>query len=387
MGVRALQAVGLSVLATASFVVACGSSSPPGNPGDVGSTGSQGSGSGSSGGGGSGSTSSGGPSGGSATGSGDLSGVSSGSGSAGGSSTGSGPTSGSAGTGSSTGASSGSGSGSSTGASSGSSPPPACVKGQVKPNEVVIIGDSYLDTPSDTAGETTPKLYNAIMMAAGGVMYRNYSLAGAAMNNGSGSLNIPYQFNTQALGASKDIKVVIMDGGGNDVLIDQRMCLSDTSPSTDPVCTMAIQGALNAGTTLFKSMAAAGVEHVVYFYYPHLDPAGGGLLPAPAPGVDLSADYALAQLEKSCCGASFTSSTTNYSCRGNAAIGNGQTLDCIVIDTVPAFAGHETNAKCASTPQASDCYIQTDHIHENTKGVGVIANLVWQTMQQDCIAQ
>ncbi len=250
-------------------------------------------------------------------------------------------------------------------------PPANCVKGDTTASEVIMLGDSYLDPLNGGVG---PQIVTDSMQK----WTRLYYHSGAAMANGTGTLNVPWQYDgmpssigTYALGDTsvampKDVKVVVMDGGGNDVLIDQRSCLT----MVDATCTAAIDKSVARAKTLMQEMATNGVKHIVYFYYPHLDPAGGGLLPTPAPTVNDSLDYALPKAEESCCGASFTSSATNYSCRGN-----GPGTDCVMIDTIPAFTGHVAD------------YIQSDHVHPNAMGAKVIADLVWKTMTNDCIAQ
>jgi lysophospholipase L1-like esterase len=240
------------------------------------------------------------------------------------------------------------------------------VKGQVTPNEVAMLGDSYMDPLNGGVGP-------AIMTAAGNKMYRAYYHSAAAMNYGSGILNIPYQFETSALMDTlvqnpTDIKVVIMDGGGNDVLIDNNTCLTKAPP--DATCSMAIDASVARAKTLLQEMATKGVQHIVYFYYPHLDPNGGGLLGTTAPDVNLWLDYALPGAEDSCCGTHFMSTAQNYSCRGN-----GPGTDCVMIDTIPAFTGHLTD------------YIQSDHVHPTAAGAKVIADLVWKAMVDNCIAQ
>jgi hypothetical protein len=259
----------------------------------------------------------------------------------------------------------------SSGGDGGSTGTPACVKGDTMLNETIMLGDSYLDPLNGNVG---PTLVSVSMQS----WTRLYYHSGAAMVNGSGTLNIPWQYDgmpsnvgTYALGDTsvpmpKDVKVVIMDGGGNDVLIDQRSCLT----MVDATCTAAIDKSLARGLSLMQEMAGNGVKHIVYFYYPHLSTAGGGLLPTPAPTVNQADDYALPKLETNCCGASFTSTTTNYSCRGN-----GPGTDYVVIDTIPAFNGHTAD------------YIQSDMVHPNAMGAKVIADLVWNTMMNYCIAQ
>jgi hypothetical protein len=238
------------------------------------------------------------------------------------------------------------------------------VKGQVKDNEVVMVGDSYMSgAPYGLVGQDV--VANSMKNWT-----RLYYFPGSAMAYGSGSLNIPYEFDTQAEGASSDIKVVIMDGGGNDVLIDNRQCLT----SFDSTCMATVDMAVATADKLLMDMASKGVQHIVYFYYPHLTTAGGGLLPTPATDVNTVDDYALAKQEKFCCGATFTSSTTNFSCRGN-----GPGTDCVIIDTIPSFMGH------LNTDPMS--YFLSDDVHPNAMGSQVIANLVTQAMQQYCIAQ
>jgi hypothetical protein len=240
--------------------------------------------------------------------------------------------------------------------------PPACVKGDTKADEVIMLGDSYMDI-----GHIGPDIMSDAM-----AMYRHYYLAGSAMNYGSGALNIPHQYEVQAMtdtsvAMPKDIKVVIMDGGGNDVLIDNEECLT-TAPLTT-TCTTAIDGTLAKAKSLLQEMAKNGVQHIVYYFYPQLDPKG-------RPGVNLSLEYALPKAEELCCGSSFTSSSTNYSCRGNVS-----GTDCIMIDPTPAFQGHNVEA------DPSTYWFQGDNIHPDAMGGTVLAGLVWKTMQDDCIAQ
>jgi hypothetical protein len=218
-----------------------------------------------------------------------------------------------------------------------SSPPdaaPACAKGQVTPNQVVMLGDSYLDPAWGNVGPT--------IMTDANAMYRHYYIGAASMawGNPNTQFFIPYQYDPMALMdpsvmSSADIKVVILDGGGNDVLIGNTSC-ETTAPPSNTSCVMTIQNAINEVTMETQKMATNGVKWVVYFFYPHLSTAGGGILQTPAPAVNDTLDYAYPLAEKFCCGSSFTSSLTNYSCTGQPAAG----LNCVFIDTRPAFEGH-----------------------------------------------
>jgi lysophospholipase L1-like esterase len=255
--------------------------------------------------------------------------------------------------------------------------PPACVKGQVSPDQVIVIGDSYLDHP--VWSNAIPDLY-ADLRASGDLgataTYREYQLGGAAMNYGTLNLNIPYQYETTAKGDvavmnPKDIDTVIMDGGGNDVLIDNQECMTNADPPpTNAMCATAIQATVDRASKLLQEFAADGVKHVIYTFYPHLDPAGGGILPMPAPQVNATLDYAYPLAEQICCGSSFTSTPTSYTCTGNPS-----GVECVFVDLRPAFEGHIAD------------YIKSDHVHPTDAGAQVIADLVAGAMSKYCIAQ
>ena len=253
--------------------------------------------------------------------------------------------------------------------------PAGCVTGQVTANQVVMIGDSYLDPAYSNAA--LDLFANAQMAGSlpANTTYRHYYQGGAAMNNGSLQFNIPYQYENEALTDLSvmnpaTIDTIIMDGGGNDVLIDDQSCLT-SGPPGNTGCVTEIQGVVTRATSLLQEMAGKGVKHIVYFFYPHLDPAGGGLLPTPAPDVNVTLDYAYPLAEQLCCGTTFTSTATSYTCSGNTT-----GTQCVFIDTRPAFEGH-----------VADYIKTTDHVHPTPAGAQVIANLIWATMMNNCIAQ
>ena len=72
-----------------------------------------------------------------------------------------------------------------------------------------------------------------------------------------------------------------------------------------------MQNAIDEARTKMQEMATNGVKSVVYFFYPHLSTAGGGILQTPAPAVNETLDYAYPLVEQLCCGSSFTSSGRN----------------------------------------------------------------------------
>jgi hypothetical protein len=255
---------------------------------------------------------------------------------------------------------SGASSGSTAGDGGSSSGEQPCVKGQVKNNEVVMLGDSYLDV-----GHVGP----TIQMDANAT-YRTYYLAGAALNYGSGQLNIPYQFDSMAVPANSDIKVVITDGGGNDVLIDNNQCLN-TPVTGDTSCHTAINGSITKAQALLADMAGKGVKHVVYFFYPHISTTEGA-------DANDWLDYAYPMAQADCCGAGAPQGS-DLTCRGTPE-GVTSGMDCVFIDMRPEFVGHTDSTNAAS-------YWLMDGIHPTQTGANAIAAKVWAQMQKYCIAQ
>jgi hypothetical protein len=363
--VRRIRFAMAILLAAQVSTVACGSSPSNGGSTPEGSSGGNGSnGAGGSSGSAGSSSSSDESSSGAASSSGSSGGDSSGS------SGGSGGGSGSGSSGSSTdGGSSGStpdAGGSTSDAGTVPTPTPPCVKGQVQADEVVMLGDSYMDI-----GNVGPTL----MKDAGNAMYRHYYLAGAALNYEAANLNIPYQFDTSAemdpaVANPKDIKVVIMDGGGNDVLINNSQCLT-IAPAGDTTCHTAIDASVARGTALEQDMQMKGVQHIVYYFYPHLDATVSGHTYA-----NDWLDYSYPKGAASCCGAANVPASGDLSCHGN-----GQGVDCVWIDTRPEFVGHNDHTN------ASTYWFQSDNIHPTQPGADAIASKVWAKMQEYCIAQ
>jgi len=215
------------------------------------------------------------------------------------------------------------------------------------PNEVVMVGDSYFAL----SGQITVQLQS--LATAGGALasgadYRHYYASGANMYPYPGTTipPIPTQFNT-AVTASSDIKYVLMDGGGNDILLQNSECIT-VSPDAGPIssnCVTVINEAITTATTLFGTMKTAGVEKIVYFFYPHLPTAG-------KPSVNVILDYSYPLIQQAC---------------------ENSPVPCYFIDTRAAFEGH---------PE----YIGPDNIHPTTAGSDVIARLIWNVMQQQCVA-
>jgi hypothetical protein len=221
-----------------------------------------------------------------------------------------------------------------------------CEKGTIAPSEVVMIGDSYLALSGDVK-----KLLTQYALEAGalgeGESYRNYYVSGTQLG-GTATTVIPTQYD-KAVAEDPNIKLLIMTGGGNDVLIGNRSCLQ-TSPPENTSCLDTIDASLAAAQTLFEKAAADGVTDIIYFFYPHLPE--GGVLSGPA--VNTTTDYAYPLVQDGC--ESF------------------EALRCHFIDTRPAFEGHAD-------------YIGRDGVHPTLAGSTAIADLIWDVMVEECLAQ
>jgi hypothetical protein len=259
--------------------------------------------------------------------------------------------------GSTGGAAGASNTGGATGGSGGSAPieKPPCLG---DPNQLVMIGDSYMNWVSHTFG--------ADMNAAAGMTIENFAIGGTSMGSGGIGLIAP-QFDT-ALATHPNPIAVIMDGGGNDVLVPDTVqfprggdckMMGAQSP-TIPDCQKIVDKALAAGTELFIRIAGAGVKDVMFFFYPHV-PLGtlvGGVDP------NGMLDYAIPRIKAACDGAYQLSLQLDPT----------KTIRCHFIDMVPVFAGH---------PE----YFAPTDIHPNTAGSKAMAAAIWARMKQDCVAQ
>ncbi|HEX6276487.1 MAG TPA: SGNH/GDSL hydrolase family protein [Polyangiaceae bacterium] len=162
---------------------------------------------------------------------------------------------------------------------------------------------------------------------AAGLLTQNQGYRDVAVSGATlaGNNQIPSQY-ASAVSASP-VEVVLMDGGGND-------CIRN---APDP--------AFTAAQTLFQTMAQRGTKTVVYFFYP--DPVGSNW----------------ASL-KSC-------------------------LDALR-PRMKTLCEGLTSPKCYCMDLRTmwqPSYAQADGIHPTVEGGHEVGDAVWETMQQNCIAQ
>lgn len=214
---------------------------------------------------------------------------------------------------------------------------PPCI---TKASQGILLGDSYVNFINNIE----PRV-SALAVKDGaipnGMRFRDYAVAGTSLAADGGS--IPPQWDN-AKRADPDIKFVIMDGGGNDVLLWNMQCLAAGS-DMNAGCQKVVTDANAAAKAMMENMKASGVSDVVFFFYPYV-PAGGDDI--------LDYSYPLAKQQ----------------CEG----GSTDTFRCHFIDTRQAFMGHAD-------------YIGLDGIHPTATGADVIAGLIYDKMKMNCIGQ
>lgn len=226
------------------------------------------------------------------------------------------------------------------------------------PNDVVLIGDSYVDWITHT--------FPADIRAQAGQQWPSYAVGGTSMATG-GLGRIPDQL-PLAIAANPNLKAIVMTGGGNDILVADTIMFPDavscTSVADAPMiadCQTIVQKALEVAQTLMDDAADAGIRDVVYFFYPHIP--GGGLISGPMPNPIL--DYALPRARDVC-----NSSLERTEGR----------MKCHFIDMVPVFEG-KTGLFADAISEAGD------GVHPNSMGSKEMAKEVWRVMTEECVGQ
>jgi lysophospholipase L1-like esterase len=229
--------------------------------------------------------------------------------------------------------------------------PSACLQ---RDSQLVVLGDSYLnwlthDFPND-------------LTRALGHSYRFYAEPGASMASGGIATPVPEQL-ARAIADDADMIAGVMTGGGNDILLSDTLlypgsdeCKERPDSPTLQVCRDVVAAALDAARDLMHTAVSAGVQDVVYIYYPRIP---GSLLGIFATSPNEILDYA--------------SPLARQVCEQAEADTQGA-LRCHFLDLQPIFEGH---------PE----WFADDGIHENAQGSAVIAREVAALFEAHCIAQ
>ena len=228
------------------------------------------------------------------------------------------------------------GSGGSSGGSAGSGGSggsgQACPTGEIAGDQVLLIGDSFFAYKHQVTAYLEDLARNAGALAVG-ERYRDNSsaIANGLALSGNGILS---QYTNGK--AESEVKVVIMNGGGADVLIG-------SCDSVDANCPV-LANAVSAARDLFSKMATDGVSQVLYAFYP--DPQDAT--------VRAKMDV-LRPLIQDACAAS--------------------AVPCHWVDLRTVFAGRYAE------------YITGDGLNPTASGASATASAIWSTLQEFCIAQ
>jgi hypothetical protein len=207
-----------------------------------------------------------------------------------------------------------------------------CASSEVAGPQVIVLGDTFMALTHQITLELE-KVARARGALPPDQSYRDQSTVfGNTFALGGTGLADQY---SRAI-ADAPVKVVIMNGGGSDVL--QGFCGAPVDN-----CSV-IAEAVDGARQLFARMAADGVEHVVYAYYP--DP----MIPAVREKVD-----AMRPLMQAAC--------------------EDSPVPCHWVDLRTVFSGHY------------DEYVAGDGLDPTAAGSQASAIAIDETLQSLCIAQ
>jgi lysophospholipase L1-like esterase len=211
-------------------------------------------------------------------------------------------------------------------------PANTCSRGEVPANQVLLIGDSFLAWSHQITAYLEGFARSAGTLSPGDRYRDGSSLTANSLALAGDGVAEQYL----AAVADAEVTVVIMNGGGADVLLGACE-LTDASCPT-------LADAAAAAEALFADMADRGVQHIVYAFYPD-----------PLDAVVRAKMDALRPLVQAACERS--------------------PAPCHWLDLREAFAGHY------------DQYLQDDGLNPSDAGSQASAAAIWATMQARCIAQ
>jgi lysophospholipase L1-like esterase len=214
----------------------------------------------------------------------------------------------------------------------------------VKNDKVIILGDSLFALSGKIADDI--EVYS-------GEAYRHYCISAAQMIGGV-VVDVPDQYEN-AKADDPNIRTVIMDGGGNDILItNSNLCSGDV---VSQECKDAIEPVFAEAERLFREFKDDGVKNIVYMGYYDVNPEG---ILVPDNGFYGVIDYAYEKSTALC---------------DNLNKEFGTTMVGYYVDTRAAFEGHFAD------------FITSDGVHPTALGSQVLADLIWAKMKANNIEQ
>jgi len=201
-------------------------------------------------------------------------------------------------------------------------------------NDVITLGDSIFDLNGQI---------QANLESWAGETFRNYTQSGAELSGGFLAPAVDSQY-ASAKATDANINTIVMDGGGNDILIpamlfDPNRCKTKWyRPNLSSKCKNLIQDIYVTGVNLMNQMDADGVENIVFLGYYELPRGKTNLNQA----VNYGDEY------------------LGYACD------TATTASCTFVDP----RGH--------VPAAD---VESDDIHPTPNGSLTLANLIWPVLQ------
>ena len=205
-------------------------------------------------------------------------------------------------------------------------------------NEIVNVGDSIFALSGD--------IYDYLHSWAG-ESWRHYAISGTQINGGIFGPSIPEQYET-AKADNPNIRVVYMDGGGNDILLPAialdpyncKTCNYWWCGDLSQKCKDLVDDIYVDAVNLLNDMGRDNVEQVVYQGYYHTKFGVLGDLSKLSDAVD----YGNQRLSQACANAS---------------------VNCVFVDPRSSF---------------QNSYIIIDGIHPTKEGSKVLAGLIWNVI-------
>jgi hypothetical protein len=210
--------------------------------------------------------------------------------------------------------------------------PGGCPMGEVEPNQVLIIGDSFFAISHQITAYLEELAREAGALEVGERYRDNSTTSANALAMGGNGIASQYQGGL----AEAPVEVVVMNGGGADALV-----ASCAAPVVD--CP-ALVAAATAAEELLAQMAADGVSEVIYAFYPDAVDAG----------MRERLDALRVLIEPVCA---------------------SSPVPCHWVDLRPTLSG------------APGEYLSADGLIPTAAGSEASAGAIWATMQRECIAQ
>ena len=213
---------------------------------------------------------------------------------------------------------------------------PPCLK---KGGDLVLLGDSYVNYIESLEPRLTKHAQDDGVLKAPD-RFDDHAVAGTSL--AASAPLIPPQWFDDA----KSLKptFIVMDGGGNDVLLWHSECLNDGA-SQNTGCQQVVKDATDAARMMMDDMIATSVKQILYFFYPNV----------PAGGADIT-NYAYPMAKEQC------------------EARSDKDFECTMVDLRPVFMGH-------------DDWYMVDGIHPLAPGMDAMGDTIWGVMKDHCMAQ